>query len=178
MKKTWLIANFELATGIATAAVSALFSLIGGLLNGKEGLIAGMFGIPIVVIAVAFAFYKNPDRKMSIGFYLLGLGVLVFIVVKGFNAGFGWPVLFVASIPIAVSAPIAFRLARYAYNNIEDTIASRVTWQYDDYDMLQYRWKYAVNRFCVISICVIFMLALVLGGIIAFYIFVSDKLWH
>jgi hypothetical protein len=145
MLKSWFVANFESATTALLALILIPLHIIKG--GGKGLLILALF----IVAPFTFSIAR---------FWEIVLGYVAFVAFGIYCICDGMGYYYIAGIIVtmAVGMVVGFLCACYAKLNFYDTVSRQMLYRSSKVQLFQKEWEYAINRFCVISCCVMWIL--------------------
>jgi len=151
--KSWLVANIETVASIVLVLIFIPFCISKCMESEwKSGEVTAMVFYTLL-LAIAPQWVAIPKIWENVISLFALIGVTVYLYVGGkplpvheqIGVGTVW----------AVALTAGFFGARYAKTHFYDTVSRRMLYRSSKVDMFAAEWKYTINRFCVVTFCVL-----------------------
>lgn len=169
--RCWLIANFEIVMYVFSLIITAI--LFFGIIDlDKAEAVAAIFKA-YVGFAMFAGMMSLPSKKSTFQFgkyvFFVIIAIIVTISVRRELATVDetmrlmikllWIVFIIATVISAV-------IAVYTYKNIDEVLSRRMLYRNSNVGIFEYSWKYALDRFCNISLSIVISTFWISGVII------------
>jgi hypothetical protein len=175
--KSWLIANFETATGIILAVIiTPVFLIFIANTETPAESTNVFFWIFFLAVIIPFSLGSSPPSlTKNIFAYLVILAIFCIFPFFGDDSETGkllfpvWGAILSIATFTGVSVA-AFFIARYANSNFDEVVSRRMLYRNSNVNLFSIEWRYTLDRFCISAFCLIdvifaiaFLFAMIFG---------------